>query len=468
MTDGQKLLLDYAQNGSETAFRQIVDGYIDLVYSTAFRLVDRDAHLAQDVTQGVFADLARMAPRLAPEVMLGGWLHRHACFVARNTMRSERRRRAREQKALEMNALSDSSSPEAYAEIAPLLDQAIDQLGALDRAAIVLRFFEQKDLRSVGVVLGTSENTARMRVSRALEKLHALLRRRGIVSSAVVLETVLATNSVTAAPGGLASTIAGSALLSLAAGPGTTLTLLKIMTLTKLKLSILGAVAVAGVSVSLLIVNQARGKMREQDEMSRQQGERLARLSSENARLSNLLAEATPFTGGGSAVDLANLRAQAESLRRRTNDLVRAQEKKRSVPRQVSSRPLTPLEEKEENIEKINSARNWGFALLMYANEHEGKFPSTMEEADQFLPGELRGEAVAKKDQFEYVPPPSAQDVKKPSETIAIREKAARKLANGKWAKAYGFLDGHGELHSEADGNFDDFEQAHGVPASTP
>ena len=82
--------------GEEAAFRELVSRYVDLVYSAAIRLVNGDAHLAEDVTQTVFADLARMARSLSRGVMLGGWLHRHTCFVAGKTMRSERRRLARE------------------------------------------------------------------------------------------------------------------------------------------------------------------------------------------------------------------------------------------------------------------------------------------------------------------------------------------------------------------------------------
>ena len=125
MTESQRLLAEYAHSSSEAAFREIVTRYLDLTYSTAIRLVDGDAHLAQDVTQLVFIDLARMARRLSREVMLGGWLHRHCCFVARKVMRGERRRAARERQSLEMNALRDDSQVSLF-EIAPILDEAID------------------------------------------------------------------------------------------------------------------------------------------------------------------------------------------------------------------------------------------------------------------------------------------------------------------------------------------------------
>src|SRR5260221_8897320 len=107
MTDNQQLLAEYVQTDSETAFRELVSRYLGLVYSAAVRLVDGDTHLAEDVSQTVFADLARMARTLSHDVMLGGWLHRHTCFVASKAMRGERRRLARERQAVEMNVLKN-------------------------------------------------------------------------------------------------------------------------------------------------------------------------------------------------------------------------------------------------------------------------------------------------------------------------------------------------------------------------
>src|SRR2546423_1868637 len=179
MADGQQLLTEYVGNGSDDAFRELVARYIDLVYSAAVRLLNNDTHLAEDVTQTVFADLARMARTLSPKVLLGGWLHRHTCFVASKTMRAERRRQLREQKAVEMNSLPDDSGDE-LASVAPLLDDAINQLWAEDRAAILLRFFEQRDFRSVGEALGSNEEAARKRVNRALDKLQVFLKHRGV------------------------------------------------------------------------------------------------------------------------------------------------------------------------------------------------------------------------------------------------------------------------------------------------
>ena len=88
MTDSQRLLADYVDHGSEEAFRKLATSYLDLVYSTALRLVGGDnTHLAEDVAQTVFVDLARQAKRLsAGGQARRGWLHRHTCFVAANNL----------------------------------------------------------------------------------------------------------------------------------------------------------------------------------------------------------------------------------------------------------------------------------------------------------------------------------------------------------------------------------------------
>ena len=282
MTESQRLLAEYAHSSSEAAFREIVTRYLDLTYSTSIRLVEGDAHLAQDVTQLVFIDLARMARTLSREVMLGGWLHRHCCFVARKVMRGERRRAARERQAIEMNALRDDSQI-SLSEIAPVLDDAIDQLNTQDRVAIVLRFFEQRDFRSVGEVLGIPENTARMRVNRALEKLGKLLKRQGIACSAAALATALATGAVASAPVGMAVTITGTAVAGVATGTATTLTILKLMSLTKLQLGV-AALVIAGAATTILIQHQSQLKLREQSEYLQKQ---IAQLQADNKNLSS-------------------------------------------------------------------------------------------------------------------------------------------------------------------------------------
>jgi RNA polymerase sigma factor (sigma-70 family) len=273
MTESRELLAQYANNGSEAAFRELVTRYINFVYSTALRLVERNTQLAEDVTQVVFIDLSRMSKTLSSDTMLGGWLHQHTFHVATKAARGELRRQAREREASEMNMLQGNSEG-SLIQAAPFLDEAITQLGAEDRTAILLRFFEQRDFRSVGEALGTSEDSARMRVNRAVDKLHGLLKQRGVTLSAAALGTALGTEVVTAAPAGLAGSVAGAALASAAAAGGTTATLVKLFTMTKLKFGIVSALVVAGTAIPLAMQRQSQAKLREENQALREQVER--------------------------------------------------------------------------------------------------------------------------------------------------------------------------------------------------
>ena len=322
MTDSQTLLSLYARTGSESAFRELVSRYIDLVYSTAFRLVGGNAQSAQDVAQTVFVALAIKARTLPSDVMLGGWLHQHTRFTAGKLMRTERRRQSRERQAAEINAIEDHSESN-LAQVAPVLDEAIGQLDADDRTAILLRFFERRDFRGVGEALGSSEDAARKRVDRALEKLNVLLKHRGATLSAATLGTALATEAVMAAPVGLAGTTAGIALASAAASGGITATLVKLMTMTKVKFGIISVIAVAGVAAPLAIQNQSQNRLREENEALRRQAGQLAQMAAENERLSNLVVQATG-TGSLSQAqisELLRLRGEVGRLRREGKEL---------------------------------------------------------------------------------------------------------------------------------------------------
>src|ERR1700722_14842023 len=169
MTDTRKLLADYAENGSEPAFRELVTRYINLVYSTALRLAGGNRPLAEDVTQTVFINLSEKAGTISRDAMLGGWLHQHTFHVATKAGRAEKRRQNRENEAALMNALHESNGA-GWRDASPSLDEAITQLSDEDRTAILLRYFEQRDFRAVGAALGSNEDAARMRVNRALEK----------------------------------------------------------------------------------------------------------------------------------------------------------------------------------------------------------------------------------------------------------------------------------------------------------
>lgn len=254
MIETGELLRAYAKEGAESAFRELVNRYTDLVYSTALRWVDGDSQQAGDVAQTVFINLARKAPSLPSNILLGGWLHRHTGFVARNVMRSEQRRRIRERTAVEMNAMNNS---EDWSQLAPVLDETLEELEEADRSAILLRFFEKRDLRAIGTYLGTSEDAAQKRVSRALDKLRGLLMQRGVSLSAAGLGVLLAERAVQAAPSGLSINLSQAARAAIPAGMGGMVA--QILTGAKLKFALVAAsLALVGITwVNIKSANQA-------------------------------------------------------------------------------------------------------------------------------------------------------------------------------------------------------------------
>jgi RNA polymerase sigma factor (sigma-70 family) len=217
MTDDVELLKRYARESDENAFSELVRRHIDLVYAAALPRVGYDAHLAEDITQRVFNDLAQQAGSLAIRSSLAGWLYTRARFAAANLARAERRRRERELEAQSM--IGQSATPQSASEpkgLRPVLDAAIDQLSPEDRDAILLRFYQRRPFAEIGRILGLSDDAAQKRVDRSLDRMRKFLVGRGVDSTSSAVALMLGERAATAAPVHLAAKIAGSALASAA------------------------------------------------------------------------------------------------------------------------------------------------------------------------------------------------------------------------------------------------------------
>jgi RNA polymerase sigma factor (sigma-70 family) len=249
-TDPQ-LLRRYLDQGSQDAFAEVVQRHINLVYGTAFRGLCGNASLAQDVTQAVFTTLAAQAGRLSKLTSLSAWLYTTTRFTVSHTVRQERRRQDREAKAFTMTTiLNPSDRPEAPEIPSELIGRALESLVEGDRDAILLRFIEGQAFGAVGLALGVSEDAARMRTSRALEKIRAFFARQGITSSTAALAAVLAQEGM-AAPAGMAGGIAAAALAGKAAGAGAVGGLFASLSTTKSIAVAAGVLALAAVALAL-------------------------------------------------------------------------------------------------------------------------------------------------------------------------------------------------------------------------
>ena len=245
--DDMALLGEYAARNSEAAFAELVSRRIGFVYSAALRQV-RDPHLAEEITQAVFVILAQKAGRISEKTVLTGWLFRTTRFAALAQIRDRAKRQRREQEVQMQSEFQSPAADEIWNQMSPLLDEALATLGEKDRQAVLLRFFENKSLAEVGNALGTGEDTARKRVSRALEKLNRYFAKRGVSSTKAIIAGAISANSVQAAPVALAKSVTAVALAKGAVASGSTLTLikgaLKIMAWTKAKTAIVIGVGV--------------------------------------------------------------------------------------------------------------------------------------------------------------------------------------------------------------------------------
>lgn len=257
--DDAKLLQEYVECHSETAFAELVARHINLVYSTALRMV-QDTALAKDVAQLVFIQLARKAPLIRSGQALPGWLYRVTRCQAANAVRDDHTRRQRETEAMNMTQ-TDAESSMAWESIAPHLEEAMNTLSSVDQNAVVLRFFQGRSWREVAGALALREDAAQKRVSRAVEKLRSYFVRRGIGISATLVVSVIAANAVQAAPTGLASTVATTSLAGAAsagtAGFITTLTKIILMKKTTTIVTLLVFAAAVTTSVGVVKFRQA-------------------------------------------------------------------------------------------------------------------------------------------------------------------------------------------------------------------
>jgi len=459
MTPDSELLSLYARTRSEEAFAELVRRNVNLVYSVVLRRLNGDTHLAQDAAQTVFTDLARKAASLSRRATLTGWLYTSAHFAAAEIARKESRRRGREEKYMREPDSQTATDP-AWEELRPVLDEVMLQLKETDREAILLRYFENRPLAEVGAKLGLRENTARMRVERALEKLRALLAKRGIATTSALVETISA-HAVQVAPANMAAALAAT---SITAAGAETLTLLKIMTATKLKLA-LGTLVIAGATTALVVQHQAQYRLRAENEAWRRQ---MTQLQADNETLSNslMMAHDSNPVSDRQLKELLRLRAEVGLLRQKTNELGKLIEKdhlQRAPGDSQASDETTPAEEQQRQISiaKMSDAKTLVLGEYLYTQDHKGQLATNFDQFATYLTNsDLK---LTGTNNFELTYTGSINGLTNAASVIMMQESQAWQTTSGTWAKTYGFMDGHSEVHVQPSDDFDPFEQQHSI-----
>ena len=382
LSDAQ-LLRDYAEHGAEAAFAEIVARHTDLVYSAALRQV-YSSDLARDVTQSVFTDLARKArsvsTNLSPEASLVGWLYRGTRFAARDLYRNEARRTQRERQAMEQ-LHPTSETPPDWEHLRPVLDDAMSELDDTDRDAVLLRYFKNHDLRTVGAALGISNDAAQKRVSRAVERLREFFAKRGVTVGASGLAVVISANAVQAAPAGLALTISTAAVLT-----GTTLattatiTATKAIAMTALQKTIVTATIAVLAGVGLYEARQA-AQLHEQARTFQQQQAAMTEQAQQSKKerddaireLLTLRENNERISASTNMPELLRLRGEVGLLRQATIEL----NKLRQDPRLTFSEDDVAKVQQMHATETMNKLMS---AIKQFTTIHAGRYPKDFSE----------------------------------------------------------------------------------------
>jgi RNA polymerase sigma factor (sigma-70 family) len=291
MPTDAELLQRYAGQKDERAFAEFVQRHLGLVYATALRSTGGRSHLAEEIVQRVFTDVARKAARLCHHPVLTGWLYRSTRYVAMETNRTElRRQKHHEAFAARPDTTSPMEAAADWEQLRPVLDEAMERLKEQDREIMLLRFFQGLTFAEVGEKLCLSENAARMRAERALDKLRGQLGKRGVTSTTAALGLLLANQAFAQAPTGLATSVAATAL---AAAPAVAVApFFTSLLLSKPAAAVLGAACATGITLLAWTVLDGGGGDQE-----------LVALRAENARLKEVSVVGAPGAGTTAATD---------------------------------------------------------------------------------------------------------------------------------------------------------------------
>jgi len=313
-----ELVRQYARHHDEAAFAELAQRHVNLIYSVALRHGANGAQ-AEEITQTVFVTLARKAGSLRPDTVLAAWLYETTRLTSISFLRGERRRQFREQEAYMQSTFDATPTDPIWQQLAPLLDNAMMWLNREDREAVVLRFFEDKNLREVAAALGINEAAAQKRVYRAVEKLRAFFTKRGVVVPAAGLTAAISANAVQAAPVGLAATISTAAALGgTAIASSATATATKAIAMTTLQKTIVGGTLAVAVGTGIYQVHRASALQNQIQALQQQQlplTDQLQQLTGINNDLSNQLLQTANRPFQWASVESSDYKQYVANLR---------------------------------------------------------------------------------------------------------------------------------------------------------
>lgn len=317
ITDNE-LLRRFTEDKSSTAFSELVQRHLGMVYATAVRKTYGNATLAEDVTQQVFIDLSKKAKQILNHTSLASWLYRGASFAAAKAVRTEEREQAKVGGSAVLMNTEQTENATNWDALAPHLDDVMGDLPETDRQAVLLRYFESRSFREVGHELGVSEEAARKRVDRAVDRMRETFAARGLSTSSGALATGLATCLLTPAPPVLAAAICQTAVLALSS---TAIPAAGFITMTKIQTGVAAALAAAAVTTTVV---QYRTNLELKEELRAREELPLVAPPERTEENPKRPVQIAALPAAGDSSELFQLRGEVTALRQKIRELTSA------------------------------------------------------------------------------------------------------------------------------------------------
>jgi len=159
-----KALVHRARRGEERAFEELVRRHTDLAYRVSLRMM-RNPHDAEYTTQVAFLRAWEALDGFRGDAAFTSWLYRIVTTTCLDQLRA--RRHWEEVPDTLVDPRANPLDDVIAAESADVVRAAIGCLSPGDRAAFLLRTFEQLSYAEVGTVLDVSVGAVRSRLRRA-------------------------------------------------------------------------------------------------------------------------------------------------------------------------------------------------------------------------------------------------------------------------------------------------------------
>jgi len=168
-------LIRRCQAGDKEAFRTLVEQYRNVLFGTAY-LMMRDHGLAEDAVQEALIQIWKHLPSFRLKSSLKTWMVR----IVVNEVKQQFRKK--QVPTVPLEQASQVTDDLDKAEIAMIrneerqhLKQALEQLPAEQKEAVVLHYFSELTVPEIATVTGQREGTIKSRLSRALSHLGEIL-----------------------------------------------------------------------------------------------------------------------------------------------------------------------------------------------------------------------------------------------------------------------------------------------------